>query len=204
MKGSGLFFLKQCLDSIVKQDFKDYEVIVSDNSSDDELKRLVDKYSFKYIKSVRLGSSANTNNGMKIAKGELIKPMFQDDYFLSETCLSEMADSLGAWFAFSRVQDKGGLSKVKEPYWNPNIIRGYNTLSTPSCVAFPNGYEFDENLRWMMDVDLYYRLYKDFGEPTSLHGVVAITEWDGRVTEDIPYEEKEKEQDYINTKYNLP
>ena len=216
MSGNGTMFLSKCLYKILQQDYQNYEVIISDNSKDREIESLVENFHesrFKYFKSRHYGSAANTNYGMSLASGDIIKPMFQDDYFFSTTCLSELANTEGKWFAYSRVQDVGGmLSPVIKPFWNPNIIRGYNTISTPSCIAFQLEYDvvpyrglrqfFDDKLNWFMDVDFYYRLYKLYGEPTILKSIVGVCEWKGRVTESINHDIVIEEEEYINRKYN--
>ena len=57
------------------------------------------------------------------------------------------------------------------PGWNDDIIRGVNSISSPSVLAFKNDKvleRFDENVRMMMDVELYYHLDKNHGQPFYL------------------------------------
>ncbi|MBU2545160.1 glycosyltransferase [Patescibacteria group bacterium] len=60
--------LKKLLQSIEKQDFDNYEVIIADNGSKDKTLEIAKKYKCKIVKG---GSPARgRNNGAKVAKGE--------------------------------------------------------------------------------------------------------------------------------------
>ena len=45
--------LKKCLDSLTKQTFKNFEVIVIDNGSTDITERILEKYSAKVMRSLK-------------------------------------------------------------------------------------------------------------------------------------------------------
>lgn len=78
---NGARFLKGCLDSLLAQRFKDFEVIVVDNGSRDESKRIVEEHP---IKPVWLGFETNkgfccaVNFGIKKSSGELIALLNND------------------------------------------------------------------------------------------------------------------------------
>lgn len=69
------------MDSLVKQTYKNFELIIVDQNSNDKVKNIADKYKdkidIKYIKSKKLGLSYNRNIGIEVAKGEIIA--FPDD-----------------------------------------------------------------------------------------------------------------------------
>src|SRR5688572_7807017 len=78
-------FLKKCLDSIVEQTYKNIEVVVTDDSTTDEVNKLVAGYKdllkIKYHKNrIALGSPANWNKGLDLAEGDLIKIIHHDDW----------------------------------------------------------------------------------------------------------------------------
>ena len=80
MGGLGKQYLSRCLNSILKQDFSDIEIIVSDHSDNDDLKILIeDKYkeSVTYFKNKehRGCPASNTNNAINNSSGEYIKVM---------------------------------------------------------------------------------------------------------------------------------
>lgn len=88
-------FIKEALDSVVAQTFTDYELIISDNASDDDTQLICNEYCRKYpqIKYVRhtrnLGVYWNFNFVTQNAKGEFITWLAHDDVlepvFLEET-----------------------------------------------------------------------------------------------------------------------
>jgi len=78
--------LKRALDSIDKQSFKDFEVIVSDDGSLDHTKQIIDgffaKFHLEYIWGENWGGPARPRNkGIKIAQGEYIAFLDADDWW---------------------------------------------------------------------------------------------------------------------------
>ena len=75
--------LKRTLNSVLVQDFEDYEVIITDDSDNESLQKFLLNYplpKIKYFKnSKKLGSPENWNEGLRIACGEYIKIMHHDD-----------------------------------------------------------------------------------------------------------------------------
>src|SRR3989339_227825 len=72
--------LKMCLQSLKKQSFKDFEVIVVDDGSTDDTKKSFDSISssrFRYIKKENGGQSSARNLGVKESVGDIIA--FTDD-----------------------------------------------------------------------------------------------------------------------------
>jgi len=78
--------LRICLNSVVNQTFKDFEVIVCDDGSTDHTHDVIKDFEnvllIKYIKDVNFGGPARPrNNGIKIAKGEIIAFLDSDDWW---------------------------------------------------------------------------------------------------------------------------
>lgn len=78
-------YLKECVDSVINQTFKDYEVILVDDASTDESGRICDEYAAKYsfIKAIHKehGGPAHTRKaGLKEACGTYISYIDSDDY----------------------------------------------------------------------------------------------------------------------------
>lgn len=85
---NGEKYLKQAVDSILSQTFKDFEfVIVNDCSSDstvDIIKSYNDKRILIYNNETNLGQTKSLNIGLKHAKGRYIFRMDADDYSMPE------------------------------------------------------------------------------------------------------------------------
>lgn len=78
-------YLKQCLNSLVNQTFKDYEVICVNDGSLDDSQSIIDEFTKKYghfkcIKKKNGGLSDARNAGLPYAKGEYISFIDSDDY----------------------------------------------------------------------------------------------------------------------------
>lgn len=77
-------YLRDCLDSIMKQSYDDYEVILVDDGSPDGCGEICDEYvaindKWKVIHQVNGGLSVARNAGLSIAKGEYICFIDSDD-----------------------------------------------------------------------------------------------------------------------------
>lgn len=87
--------LKRNIDSILMQSFKDYEVIIQDDGSNNFnrgwIMSLIPKEYQEIFKVNHLdnniGTVRNYNNAIKIANGEIIVPLAQDDCFFDENSL---------------------------------------------------------------------------------------------------------------------
>lgn len=88
---------KRLLESISCQEYKDYEVNISDDSTNDEIEQLMACYPHvRYVHNEKpLGHIFNWNAAIRMAEGEYIKIMFSDDWFTdhySLGCFAAMLD----------------------------------------------------------------------------------------------------------------
>ncbi len=163
------FFLRRNLDSIRSQSFKDFEVVVTDNSTDHLIEMICDGYkdlNIRYSKNPRKGMAQNTNEGIKLAKGDLIKILYQDDYLAHPDVLQDIVDVFsGQWLIM-------GADNNPSPYWTEDIETGNNKLGSPSALTIKNEDPlfFDENFGYALDCDYYKRMYAKYGPPVILEG----------------------------------
>lgn len=78
-------YLKRCLDTLVAQTYKNYEVIIVDDGSTDETGEIADQYAKKYsqitcIHKENAGLGKARNTGIKLAKGDYITFVDSDDF----------------------------------------------------------------------------------------------------------------------------
>ncbi len=82
---NGEKYIKRCLTALTKQSFKDFDVIIVDNDSEDESMKLVDKYSSQlHITKIYLdnnyGFSRAVNEGIKASTSEYVILLNNDAY----------------------------------------------------------------------------------------------------------------------------
>jgi len=211
MQGRGIEFLSRAIKSVQKQKYSNYEVIIGDNSKDDKIKdyiKFVGDSQIKYYKNNKLGISANANFCLDKCTGDIIKPVFQDDFLYTDDCLSVLNGAKGKWFIYPRIQftDKGkGKSEV--PFWSPFNIHGFNTISDPTAIAFRKAKDnprFDENLVMLLDVEFYHKLFLLYGEPVLIDkATVGIYGWSGQAQRGIKLDEVRNSEGFIEDKYGV-
>ena len=93
-------YLKECLKSILNQDYSNLEIIVSDDNSTDNtfevVKSFQSKYLFiKYVKNNKYpqGPNGNKNNGLDYTNGEIIG-IFDDDDIMLDGAIKLMVNKI--------------------------------------------------------------------------------------------------------------
>lgn len=217
MGNNGVFFLQRIFDTLISQTFKNFDVIISDHSKNENIKNLCSKYenklNIKYLKNLNdVGSSsANINNAILNSTFNIIKIIFQDDYIIDDNALLKIStvfnDKNINWLIHSTnvVDERGSYIRTVKSYWNDDIIRGRNTIGAPTAIAFrKSDILFDKNLIWLMDCDFYYSYFLKYGHPYIIEEpLCAVTLWEGSLSYKIPKYVKNNEYNYIIKKYNL-
>jgi len=94
---NGKHFLKECLDSLMGQTFKDFEAIVVDNGSKDGSVEFIRREYGKFVKLLQnernLGVAAGNNAGIKYAEGEYIV-ILNNDTWSKPTWLEELVKGI--------------------------------------------------------------------------------------------------------------
>jgi len=171
--------LKRLLDSIVVQKFKDFVIIITDDSDHDKIRDLIKQYSqmdINYYKNpMRLGVAGNTNQALKIACSmniDYLKIMYHDDCFSSSISLEMMVNVLekhgdidlvfsntfeiGRGINCERKISNEQIKKLEENIFN---LVYENIIGAPSATIIrKNESLFDEYLKWFVDIDWYFRI----------------------------------------------
>jgi glycosyltransferase involved in cell wall biosynthesis len=222
-QGHGAFALNYLLETLDTQTFKDFDVVVSDHSLNDnkQIEHLCDswqdKMKIKYLRNSynRGNASANFNYAMFKSDGEYIKFMCQDDYFYDEFSLEKIVRSLENdlsknWLASKYIhaeRERERYTRTHTPSLNYQIYIT-NTIGTPSGVTIKNfGYKlpsFDENLSYAYDCDFYYRFRGAYGDPIILNEITVVNYlWAESTTAKITDGRINGENRYILKKYGL-
>ncbi len=174
-----LQYLEELFNSISKQTFSNFELIVSDDSDNLSVSILCSRMKMQglpvtYISSPNSGISQNLNYCIENATGDLVKVMFQDDYFFTPKALEEINDELGsagaAWYVSACNHYSQEHHKYYEEFFpreNSNLLRGHNTISSPSVVTFRrDSFEtFSKRLTYLLDCEWYLRMSHKHGMP---------------------------------------
>lgn len=122
--------LPYCLDSILNQTYKDFEIILINDGSIDNSQKIIDSYKKKYPKIIRSYSQRNSgiaktrNKGMELSKGKYLFFIDNDDYIDNdyiETFVNEIekrnCDVLIG--GYRRVSENGKILYQKQPINTP-------------------------------------------------------------------------------------
>lgn len=180
------FFLARLLKSIEEQSFKDYEIVITDEGP----------------------FARNHNAAIMKAKGEIIQMMQMDDYFTDPGSLERLVEGFKSgkdWQITACWHDiNGEIGSAHYPEWTNDIYTGNNRLGSVSTLSFKRekGLLFEEPLSWLVDCDLYYRLYLKYGVPNLLSTLnVVIDTRNDRLTHTLSNELKANEVEYLTKKY---
>ena len=89
----------RCIDSILQQDFTDFELVISDNASDDGTNRLLEEYAGAdrrirlNLNEVNIGLHQNMDRVLELSNGELFRWISSDDW-LEQSSLSACVHAL--------------------------------------------------------------------------------------------------------------
>ncbi len=173
-------YLRKTLDSIQQQTFTDFEIILTDDSSDDRVEILVAAYPFGdrmhyYRNTPPLGSPENWNSAMGRAGGQYIKILHHDDWFSQPQSLATFVRLLDEHpdsdfgFSASYVQyaidgrqrkHEVTLKQVAQLREEPTSLFYKNIVGAPSATIFRRDVRefFDSNLQWLVDFEFYIRV----------------------------------------------
>lgn len=154
-------FLKEAIESVFRQTYSNFEVIIGDDSADDTIENMVNPYLEKYhnIKYFRNGGDIvrNYHNLIRLASGELINYLHDDDlfhhekiekmvgYFLEDCAITlvtshrqtidENGSDIYYFRAFDRLCDETKIYDGIELI-NQALGAGLNVIGEPPTVMF--------------------------------------------------------------------
>ena len=169
-------FLKECLQSILAQSYKNYEIIVIDGGSVDGTVEFLKSYGdqIKWVSEKDNGQADAINKGISLTSGNWITWQNCDDYYNS-------IDALAIFYKFINANQSkklfiGNINLVNysgkilrdvkyfNPYFNSLLYEGM-TLTNQACFwhkELNSKLGFLKNLRINFDYEWFLRILKNF------------------------------------------
>lgn len=183
----GEAYLGAAIESVLAQDYLDFELVVIDDNSPDQTAAIVSNYRddrIRYIKNqINLGPEGNWNRCLEEARGKYVKLLPQDDV-LAPTCLMQQVEileqdsneSVALVFCARHIINQQGRIITKRGYpggvaghipgqcaIKKSIRYGTNLIGEPGGVMFRKSLsdaigKFDGSIPYIIDLDYWFRL----------------------------------------------
>jgi len=178
-------FLAECLDSVLAQDFADYELLIGDNGSTDGTVAIIERYAARdprirwWRNSRNLGMGGNFNVCLQQSRGDYVKYVLHDDKLMAPNALRLMAAALdkhpSAAMAVSATRLLDGQSRqleVRDAFHHSGLLPGRrviiqclaerrNPIGEPSTVMFRRQLAergFDPRFHLLIDLEMWFYL----------------------------------------------
>jgi glycosyltransferase involved in cell wall biosynthesis len=195
-------YISRAIESVLKQSFSDFELLIIDNNSIDNTKKIVNSFNDKRIRFIRnkrnIGFENNWNKCLKLSRGKYIKILPHDDY-LDLNCLrfqvdimeDDLLEDISLCFSSRYIvnQKEKIIFNKKYPFNNGGIIFkenlkkmcllfGTNLIGEPAGVLFRNTTSkkvgnFSANFPYIIDLDYWFRLL-EFGNAFYINKPLAF------------------------------
>lgn len=201
-----LDFFKKLIRNIESQSFRDYEIIVTDNSESDGIQNYLQENVHPNLKYFRnrpaVSMGENWNRCFERAGGTWLKMMHDDDYFAHSDALAEFvqkARESAPGIVFGRLCFNDESGNRKEFHLGRRTLRRIQTrpvdlIGTGNKIGNPCNTlihrdvfcRFNPDLRWIIDFECYIRMLTKGAE---LHYIdqtlVEIFYHAGQVTSEV-------------------
>ncbi len=172
---NGAVYIGKAIESVLTQDYDNYEILIIDDGSQDNTKEVVSKYEnqVKYIYQENQGVAQARNRGLEIATGDYIAFLDQDDFFLphklsSQVTILDKDSAIGLVNSGWEIVNREGIKLAAvEPWYNlPELDLESLIIWKPvflGAMLFRRSWldrcdKFDTTLEQTPDVDLVLRL----------------------------------------------
>ena len=178
-----LSLLQRALNSVLCQKEADYEVIISDDSSDDKIERFIQQLNnldIHYYRHQRgVGAADNWNYGLQMATGQYMILMHHDEEMKQDDYLKRVQRQMeqGTDITISDVCVNGKRKLQHYNRWlkeyickHPALLFLINVIGPCACLTFRREQlqTFNTDLRWLVDVEWYYRILNS-KKPVCIH-----------------------------------
>jgi glycosyltransferase involved in cell wall biosynthesis len=178
---NGAAYVREALASVCAQTFRELEILVLDDGSEDDTLAIVSELQDARVRveqnTTRLGLARNWNKGIQLTSGDYVIILHQDDRLAPEMMATQAArleqhpNAGYAYSAYRLINDKGETLQIVKPFAADHIWRGAdefaqhlrkNYVQCPTvlvrreCYARLGG--FNLNLRYALDWEMWMRI----------------------------------------------
>ena len=117
-------FIRQCLDSVIRQTYKNLEILIVDDRSTDDTANIIQSYSDHRIKFIQKktndGPGATRNLAINLAEGTYIAFLDSDDVWHEDKLsiqigIMEQMNALISFTGYASVDEQGNIIRVFRP-----------------------------------------------------------------------------------------
>lgn len=157
--GKRMDFLQKAIQSVLDQDFQDFELIVKDGGKEDIGHLLPKDARLRYVHLKDNGIGQGMNQGCELAQGEILNESNDDDLMAPGT-LKFIDENIGdAIWCYGQI--KYG-DEVTDQSWNYDRLKSANIVPQPSVffrkIAWEQVGGFDEVNGLAADYDMWLKL----------------------------------------------
>jgi glycosyltransferase involved in cell wall biosynthesis len=172
---NGEKYIREAIDSVLNQSYKDFEVIVVDDGSKDNSLTIIKRYGGKirWKSQENNGQASATNEGVKMAEGEYIAYLDADDVCMPERLevqVKYLDNHLNVGLVYSGCYHINSVGEVRRivkarPYDNllllqKNYIARSTVMHRRKCLDEVG--LFDESISGYDDWDMWIRISEKF------------------------------------------
>lgn len=163
-------YLDEAIQSVLKQDYPNIELIVLDDGSTDNTRKVLEKYAdaFRWETHKNMGQANTLNKGWKMSKGEVLSYLSADDILLPHavsTSIKYLRDNTVLTYCDFNLIDPDSkiIRRVLAPEFNYfDMFTKYICHPGPGVFMTRSAFEraglWDSSLRQMPDYDYWLRL----------------------------------------------
>lgn len=140
-------YLNRCVDSILNQTYRDFELLLVDDGSTDSSGRICDEYESAYpfvhvFHNKNSGLSHARNYGTERAKGIYVTYIDSDDYVAPDylQCLYETAVNYHAEVSCARFEIVDDSSVIKPQSSSGNTVKTYTGIEACEALLYGRGF----------------------------------------------------------------
>lgn len=176
---NGEKYLKEAINSILNQTYRDYEFLIVNDGSTDSTREIIKSYQDSRIYLVdneqNIRTPKSLNRGLKMAKGELIARQDADDVSLPERLEKQISflernqeiALLGSWYI--EIDENGKqLREYKLPCeniqisWDSIFYCPFSTVVFRKELILNNVGYFDESIKYGEDWEFYSKIARTY------------------------------------------